>query len=357
MTQARLTGITLRGIVSAVPERHEGEAELAARFGADAARRIAEATGIRGRHLVPEGQCTSDLAVAAAERLMRRLGWSPDDIDLLVFVSQTHDHILPATACLAQKRLGLPKGCAAFDLSLGCSGYVYGLWAAGGLLPTLGGRGRALLLAGDTTSRLLDADDRSVAPLFGDAATATALELDPAAPPLHVDLGTDGAGAPYLIVPGGAMRRPAEAGAPRTGPEGDRLFMDGTQVFAFTLREVPGAIRAKLERAGWTAADVDAFVLHQANEMMIRRLGQKVGATEAQLVLALAAHGNTSSASIPLAMTEALAGPLTVGRRKLLLSGFGVGWSWATAALEAGPLGACETVTVDAAGRIAEARP
>ncbi|HYC02645.1 MAG TPA: ketoacyl-ACP synthase III [Azospirillaceae bacterium] len=356
MTQARLSGIALRGIVSALPERHEGLDQLSARFGADAARRIADATGIRGRHIVAEGQCTSDLAVAAAERLLARLGWAAESIDLVVFVSQTHDHILPATACLAQRRLGLPKRCAAFDLSLGCSGYVYGLWAAGGLLPTLAGSGRALLLAGDTTSRLLDPDDRAVAPLFGDAATATAIELDPGAGPIHLDLGTDGAGAPYLIVPGGAMRRPGD-GTHAPGPEGDRLFMDGTQVFAFTLREVPPSIRATLEAASWAPADVDAFVLHQANEMMMRRLGQKIGAPEDRLVLALADHGNTSSASIPLAMTGALAGPLTAGPVRLLLSGFGVGWSWATAALTVGPLGACETVLVDANHRVLEPAP
>ncbi|WP_044559807.1 3-oxoacyl-ACP synthase III family protein [Azospirillum sp. B4] len=344
MALARLNGVAVRGIVSALPARVEDTATLAARFGEDAARRLTTATGIHARHLAAADQCTSDLAVPAAQALLAGLGWSPDDIDLLVFVSQTHDQVLPATACLVQRRLGLPKTAAAFDLSLGCSGYVYGLWAAGAalasLLPRADGRAaRALLLAGDTTSRILDPDDRAVAPLFGDAAAATALEIDAAAPPITVDLGTDGAGAPYLMAAGGAMRAPGQP---------PRLFMDGTQVFAFTLREVPAAITATLAAAGWAVADVDRIILHQANEMMIRRLGQKIGATDDQLVLALARHGNTSSASVPLALTDAVAADLRAGPLRVVLSGFGVGWSWATAAATLGPLAVCETLVLPA---------
>ncbi|MDG3442960.1 3-oxoacyl-ACP synthase III family protein [Nitrospirillum amazonense] len=344
MALARLNGVAVRGIVSALPARVEDTADLAARFGEEAARRLATATGIHARHLAAPGQCTSDLAVPAAQALLDGLGWAADSVDLLVFVSQTHDQVLPATACLVQRRLGLSKSAAAFDLSLGCSGYVYGLWAAGSalasLLPRADGRpARALLLAGDTTSHILDPDDRAVAPLFGDAAAATALEIDAAAPPMIVDVGTDGAGAPYLMAAGGAMRGPDRP---------PRLFMDGTQVFAFTLREVPGAIAATLAAIGWTAADVDRFVLHQANEMMLRRLGHKIGATDEQLVLALARHGNTSSASVPLALTDAVAADLKAGALRVLLSGFGVGWSWATAAATLGPLAVCETIVLPA---------
>ncbi|MEE3623285.1 ketoacyl-ACP synthase III [Nitrospirillum sp. BR 11752] len=342
MALARLNGVAVRGIVSALPARVEDTTDLAVRFGEDAARRLATATGIHARHRVAPDQCTSDLAVPAAQALLRGLGWPADSVDLLVFVSQTHDQVLPATACLVQRRLGLPKTAAAFDLSLGCSGYVYGLWAAGSALATLLPRAdcrpaRALLLVGDTTTRLLDPDDRAVAPLFGDAAAATALEIDPAAAAMTIDLGTDGAGAPYLMAAGGAMRAPDQLA---------RLFMDGTQVFAFTLREVPAAIAATLAAAGWSPADVDRFVLHQANEMMIRRLGQKIGATEDKLVLALARHGNTSSASVPLALTDAMAGMLKAGPARVLLSGFGVGWSWATAAATLGPLAVCETLVL-----------
>ncbi len=341
MALARLDGIALRGIVSALPANVEDVTHLAARFGADYAERIASATGIRRRHIAAPGQCMSDLALPAARELLNGLGWADNSIDLLVCVTQTPDHPLPATACLLQNRLGLAGHCAAFDVGLGCSGYVYGLWLVASLLAGMG-RGRALLVAGDTTSHTLTPDNRSVAPLFGDAATVTAIEWDASAGPLTIDVGTDGAGAPYLIRAGGGTRQ----------PDGPLLFMDGTQVFAFTLREVPKTIAATLNASGIGIAEIDHVVLHQANEMMLRRLGAKIGAREDQLVLALAARGNTSSATIPLAMTDMLSVSLATGERKLLLCGFGVGWSWGTAIWQTGPIATCRTLLVDQDGSV-----
>ncbi|HYD64574.1 ketoacyl-ACP synthase III [Azospirillum sp.] len=351
MAVSIIQGARIAGLVSCLPERREDTADLATRFGEATAARIAKATGIEARRLAAPDQCASDLAEAAARDLMDGLGWEPGAIDLLVFVSQTPDHVLPATACLLHRRLGLERRCAAFDLSLGCSGFVYGLWSVGALLATLPAGARALLLVGDTTSRLIDPLDRSVAPLFGDAAAAVALVRDGQAGPMTFDLGSDGAGAPYLMVPGGGMRRPAaEPAAPAT------LFMDGTQVFAFTLREVPRSIAATLEAAEWSIADVDHIVLHQANAQMIRHLGQRIGARPERMVLALADVGNTSSASIPLALTQALAATLTGPRAdgggcRLLLSGFGTGWSWGTVALACPPLAVCRTIALEEGGR------
>ncbi|PWC33944.1 ketoacyl-ACP synthase III [Azospirillum sp. TSO35-2] len=335
MVASRIEGVSLRGIVGCVPEGRETVADLARRFGEEAARKVAAATGIEERRVVAPGQCTSDLAEAAARRLLDGLGWAPDSVDLLVLVTQTHDFTLPGTASLLHRRLGLRKGAAVLDLTHGCSGFVYGLWTAAGLLKTAGRR--ALLLVGDTTSRLVDPDDRAVAPLFGDGAAAAGLELDDAAAPMAFDLGSDGAGAPYLAAEGGALRQPDRPA---------RLFMDGTQVFAFTLREVPGSVRAALDTAGWTMDGVDHLVLHQANAQMIRHLGQKLGAPADRTVVSLRGLGNTSSASIPLAMADALAPRLRAESRRLLLSGFGVGWSWGSVALAAGPLAVCETVVL-----------
>ena len=340
MVASVIDGVALRGLVACVPERRETVEDLALRFGEDAARKVAKATGIEARHLVPPHQCTSDLAEAAARRLLDGLGWEAGSIDLLVMVTQTHDRIMPASGFRLHHRLGLGRQAAVMDLTLGCSGYVYGLWTAAAMLKAAGGR-RALLVAGDTTSRVLDPNDRTVAPLFGDAAAATALELDAAAAPMAFTLGSDGAGAPYLTVPGGALREPD---APA------HLFMDGTQVFAFTLREVPTSVRAALDRAGWTMDMVDHLVLHQANAQMIRHLAQKLGATPAQTVVGLAGFGNTSSASIPLALASELAGRLRAGPARLLLSGFGVGWSWGSAAVTAGPLALCGTMRLGADG-------
>lgn len=336
MVASRVSGIAARGLVAALPATVETTEDLGRAFGLEAAERIATATGIHARRVAAPGQTVSDLAVAAIERLLDGLGWARESIDLLIVVTQTGDHRLPATACLLQHRLGFSKACAALDLNLGCSGFVYGLWNAAATLTVTEAR-RAILVAGDVTTAMTRPEDRAVRPLFGDAVAALALERDPDAPAMCFDLGTDGAGAPYLIT-----RRSVDA-TPET------LFMDGTQVFAFTLREVPRGIAAVLATAGWSAAEVDHFVLHQANAMMIRHLGPKIGASPDRLVVALADVGNTSSASIPLALAQAL-GPALVGPpRKLLLSGFGVGWSWGSAAVTWGGMALCEAIDVAAA--------
>lgn len=341
MVASVIDGVRIAGLVSCLPGRRETLDHLAVRFGEEAAKRIGKATGIHARHLAGPDECTSDLAEHAARTLLDRLGWEPGSVDLLILVTQTPDHPLPASGLLLHRRLGLAKSAAVFDMGLGCSGYVYGLWLAASLLAAMG-RGRALLVAGDTTSHTLDRHDRSVAPLFGDAATVTALEWDVTAGTLTVDVGTDGAGAPYLIQPGGAARQ----------PDGPLLFMDGTQVFAFTLREVPKAIAATLAAAGSDIADIDHVVLHQANEMMLKRLGAKIGARPDQVVLAMTDRGNTSSATIPLAMTDALTASMTTGRRRLLLCGFGVGWSWGTALWEAGPVHISQTLLISQEGSV-----
>jgi len=355
MVASVIDGTRLCGAVSCLPAEREDAGVLAARFGAEAASRVAKATGITSRHVAPPGVCTSDLATTAAADLLAGLGWPAESIDLLIMVSQTQDHLLPASAFLIHRQLGLGRHCAVFDQGLGCSGFIYGLWTASSLLQTITGGRRALVLAGDTTARLCAADDRAVAPLFGDGAAAVALErYGPEDAPATGEeasgdtrmvfaLGADGSGAPYLMVAGGGMRHPEQP---------PRLFMDGTQVFAFTLREVPANVAATLEAAGWGAGEVDHFVFHQANAQMIRHLGQKIGARPNQMVLALAEFGNTSSASIPLALTTALAEPLTTGRLRLLLSGFGVGWSWGSVALSAGPLAVCRTLTLDGNGGV-----
>lgn len=334
MVASRITGIAPRGIVACLPGHREGISELAGRFGDEAASRIARATGIETRHLAGTDICTSDLGLAAARRLLDGLGWQASSVDLLIMVTQTPDHFLPASSYRLHHALGLPKRALALDLTLGCSGFVNGLWTASSLLQSAGGK-RALLVVGDTTSRLIDPLDRNVAPLFGDAAAAIALEVEEGAPPMVFDLGSDGAGAPYLAVAGGALRAMNEE---------PRLFMDGTQVFAFTLREVPTSLRAVLDAAGWSVDDLDHLVLHQANAQMMRHLAQKLGVPVDKTLVALGKRGNTSSASIPLAMVDGLAAALLQGPVRLLLSGFGVGWSWGSAALVMGPLAVCESL-------------
>ena len=350
MVDSVLNGVRIEGLVAAVPDLIESASDLGRHMGPEQAEKVARATGIDRRRIAPQGLCTSDLALPAAEALLEDLAWPRGEVDLLLFVTQTADYTLPATACLTQERLGLAKSCAAFDLNLGCSGYIYGLWTAASLMRASRAR-RALLLAGDTTSQLIPADDGNVRPLFGDAVVATALSRsDDDDDVMAFSLGTDGAGGPYLSVGYGGFRDPAsDPTMPPPPADGSRrLFMDGPQVFAFTLREVPGNIAQALALAGWSIEEVDAFVLHQANEMMLRHLARKIGIAEDQLALALDGYGNTSSASVPLTLVAAdgLAARLENERLKLLLSGFGVGWSWGSLAWSQAPLRVCRQITV-----------
>ncbi|HEV2673288.1 MAG TPA: ketoacyl-ACP synthase III [Aliidongia sp.] len=333
MTTFSLPAPRLAGLVSALPALQQSNAALAERFGAETIAKIIAATGIETRP-VATTETVGELGTAAARRLLDRLDWPAETIDLIVVVTQTPDYPMPATACVLQRSLGLGPHAAAFDLSLGCSGFVYGLSVVAALLAA-GAARRALLVTGDITSRLIGADDRSLAPLFGDAVTATALEAGTDGAKIAFDLGTDGSGAPYLTCHAGGT---VEPGAPR-------LFMDGTQVMAFSLKQVRPSIQRVMAEAGKAMTDVDHVVLHQANAMMLKVLGQKIGATPEQLVVAVKDYGNTSSASIPLALCDCLAD--AAGSKQLLLSGFGVGWSWASAWWETPAPGVCEVVRGD----------
>jgi 3-oxoacyl-[acyl-carrier-protein] synthase-3 len=320
-------GVALRGVVSAAPKRVVGNAAFEDRFGAEAVAEVVKMIGVEQRRIAPPEQTTADLCFEAAKALIERLDWAADSIDGLIFVSQTPDYRLPATACSLHGRLGLSPHCQALDVALGCSGYVYGLW-----------------LAGDTSSRLVDQRDRSTAILFGDAGSATAMEADAAAPAMHFRLGSDGAGARHLIIPQGAYR---------TGETDERwgadidpacLYMDGAEVFTFTLRAVPKLVRETLDDAGLSPLDVDAYALHQANRFMLRHLAKKIGAGEDRVPINIERFGNTSSATIPLLLTTDLAQRITTAPTRLMLVGFGVGFSWGAALIDAAPLRVAETI-------------
>jgi len=333
------SGIRLSGVASAVPERTLNPDDVAARFGPQDAAKIIDSMGVKTRHVVSGSTCTSDLCQAAADRLIDDLNWERDSIDALIFVTQTPDYVLPATACALHGRLGLGRQCLAFDVNLGCSGFVYGLAMASRLLGA-GSVRRALLLVGDTASRIVSPEDRSAAPLFGDAGTATALEYDVSAPDMFFELGTDGTGAEHLIIPAGGFRCPSSGdSAVRTERENgnirsdEDLFMNGAEVFMFTLSEVPGLVKRTLAGAGWTMDDTDGVILHQANAFMLNHLRKRLKLPEDKFILALEDYGNTSSASIPLAMTQTWSTRPLEQPLKLVLGGFGVGWSWAGAAV------------------------
>ena len=354
MATVRWSGIRLAGMWAAVPAAVGTVEDLAGRFGETEARKIAESTGVAERRLAGPTLCASDLCCEAGRNLLRDLAWAPSSVDALIFVSQTADYALPATACCLQQRLGLASSCAAFDVSLGCSGYMYGLWLAGSLLNS-GAAKRVMLLVGDTITRLVSPFDRSAAPLFGDAGTATALECDAGnTRSWTFALGTDGAGREHLIAPAGRLRMPSsDETRRRTEREGgnirsdEDLFMDGAEVFAFTQRIVPKLVNGVLSAAGKTPSDIDHVVFHQANEFMLRFLARKIGVPADKVALGLKRFGNTTSPSIPLAMVTELEAALRSAPVTVLLAGFGVGWSWGAAVVEAGPLASVGLTVVE----------
>jgi 3-oxoacyl-[acyl-carrier-protein] synthase III len=333
-------GVRLRGVVAATPAAVVDNAAFAERFGEAAVRDVCKMTGVEHRRWAAEGQTTSDLCLAAAERLLERLGWTPDSVDALIFVSQTPDQRLPATACGLHGRLGLAPHCQAFDVGLGCSGYVYGLWLAAALVNA--GCRRVLLMAGDTSSRMVDPHDRATAMLFGDAGSASAIEATPAHAPTLFQLGTDGSGAGHLIVPGGGFRGPGAQTRIAASGDPDHLLMDGGEVFGFTLRAVPAMVRAVLEDAELGLDALDALVLHQANSFMLRHIVKKLGLPPERAPINIDRFGNTSSASIPLVMATDLAERLVARGGRVLMAGFGVGYSWGAALMELAPLDCAE---------------
>jgi 3-oxoacyl-[acyl-carrier-protein] synthase-3 len=342
---SKIRGVRIAGIASAVPAEATSPLQTAGPAGIspEEAQKIANMTGVHKRHVASSSCCTPDMACAAARRLLEDLNWEPESIDALVVVSQSHDYALPATACILQDRLGLSRACAAFDMSLGCSGYVYGLWVCSGIVA--GGARRVLLLAGDTMSRTCSPQDRSTAVLFGDAGTATALERDANAPDMTFVLGTDGSGKEFLIQPDSGFRNRATPGSfeRRSTADGSLrgpldLYMDGAEVLAFTLRRVPPMVAEALSASGWALNEVDAFVPHQANQFMLQHLGRRLKIPAGKMVLSLDEFGNTSSASIPVSLSCRLGERLRQEQMKLILAGFGVGWSWGAATVTCGPM-------------------
>jgi 3-oxoacyl-[acyl-carrier-protein] synthase-3 len=353
MAVARTSGVAVAGVAAAVPARVVSESDLAAIYGPDEAKKICDAVGVRRRHVTTAKLCTSDLGEAAARRLIDDLGWQMSDVDLLIFISQTPDYVLPATACALHGRLGLKKDAAAFDINLGCSGYVYGLWTAVSMMQTSDAK-RALLFVGDTISRLASPHDRSVAPLFGDCGTVTALEKRDGAGDMLFQLGTDGRGTQNLIVPAGGFRTPrSEESGRRTEREGgnvrseEDLFMDGPEIFSFSLREVKPLVASVLANARMSADDVDHFVFHQANRFMLDHLVKRLKLPEEKVVIGLSDYGNTSSASIPLALITNLRGELRERALELMLVGFGVGYSWGAVQMHTTPMTVSDLIVVE----------
>ncbi len=318
-----MKGMAVRGVIACVPPREISNERDYPWFDATEIRKITAMAGIKSRRQVEPDTCTSDLCFAAAKELLQRLRWDPPTVDGLILVTQTPDYVMPTTSCMLQHRLGLSDNCAAFDVALGCSAYVYGVWLSNALLAS-GACRRILLLAGDTPSKFIDPKDRKTALLFGDAGSATALEAtDDIGSKAHYIMMTDGSGANDLIIPGGMFRNrfPAEATQ-------YCLHMDGGHIFDFSRNRVPRLIADLLAFSGEAPKDYAYFIFHQANEYLNKFLVSKAGLSLSQVPFSIAQFGNTSAASVPL--TLAVAGPPATESDgyNVMLIGFGVGLSW-----------------------------
>lgn len=323
----------IEAIASHFPDAVLDNADLSRLYPDWPAEKILEKTGIASRRIAADGETSADLAYAAARKLFET-GVDPAGIDYLLFCTQTPDYMLPTTACVLQERLGLRTGIGALDFNLGCSGFIYGLSLAKGLIET-GQARRVLLLTADTYSKLIHPGDKSVRTLFGDGAAATLIG-ECAADEAQIGpfvFGTDGGGAQNLIVPAGGFRRPRDAasGEPQTDASGavrsaDNLYMNGSAIMAFALREVPAAAQRLGEMTGRALNDYDIVAFHQANGFMLERLRSKLGIEPSRFAVRLETCGNTVSATIPIVLEPLMDAPAP---RRALLLGFGVGYSWA----------------------------
>lgn len=303
--------------------------------------------GTDRRRIAWPGTTASDLCKAAAQRLLEEQGVDRGTIDALIFVSQSPDYDLPATACVLQHELDLPATCAAFDVNQGCAGYVYGLWLAASLISS-GACGRVLLLVGDAYYAPRDPANRVTTPLFGDGGSASLVCRDDSARPMHFSLGTNGAGYKAIIVPAGRSRLPYErdfeenelffedihtsAGTPWRLTE---VYMNGGEVFQFTLETVPTHLREFMARTGANPEQVDWLFLHQANKQIVEMVAEKAGfSLEKAPWRSFSRYGNLSSASIPVAICDQFGAEKSSGSGSFLLCGYGVGLSWASCLLE-----------------------
>ncbi|HEV2722526.1 MAG TPA: ketoacyl-ACP synthase III [Thermoanaerobaculia bacterium] len=317
--------------------------QLASEFGGDwTAQKIYEKTGVRSRRIAAPNETASDLGVAAAQKLFESGACAPADVDYLLFCTQSPDYFLPTSACTMQPRLGLRTDSGAIDFNQGCSGWVYGLSLAKSLIEA-GTADKVLLVTAETYSKYINARDRSVRTIFGDAAAATlvtGVDADREMIGPFV-FGTDGRGACNLIVPTGGARRPATAEMlPETSDSSGNwrsdanLFMNGPEIFNFTLQSVPKAVSQLLSKTGKAAADVEFFIFHQANRFMLERLRAKIAVPAEKFWIDIEQIGNTVSSTIPIAWQQAREqGRLRTGERVMAV-GFGVGYSWSAAMAE-----------------------
>ena len=287
--------------------------------------KISSKTGIYKRHIAAKDEFTSDMAVKAALKLFNEYDISPSEIDFILLCTQSPDHFLPTTACLIQNRLNIPTTAGALDFNLGCSGYIYGLALAKGLVNSKIAK-NILLITSETYSKFIHPNDKSNRTIFGDGASATLISTDGFADILDFELGTDGSGGENLIVKNGACKYPT------SNSIDDNLYMNGPEIFNFTSKSVPSLVEFTLNKNNLLLEDINMFVFHQANKYMLNFLRKKIGISEDRFYINLEEYGNTVSSTIPIALKEAMNENKLNGN--VMLTGFGVGYSWGSCVLK-----------------------
>lgn len=333
MSTMSLRRAKIAAISTCVPPHRFDTLKDATEFSPDEIQKFVQMVGVRSRHLADDSICCSDLCLAAAENVLTSLQWERESIEALIMITHTPDYLLPATACVLHGRLGLSARCASFDIGLGCSGYAYGLWLAT-LMLAQGQFRRILLLVGETPSRMCFKSDRSVALLFGDAGSATAIEAEAPEDPgtWHFALHTDGSRFRDFVVEAGGLRN-------RFDEDVRQYFirMDGANIFQFSLERVPPLVQETLAVSGMSPRDIDYYVFHQANEFIIKHLVKKMKVPVEKAPITIRAFGNVGGCSIPLTITQGELVRPSDRSLKLMLLGYGVGLSWASALVDLEP--------------------
>lgn len=332
-----IKNVAIKGIAACVPSHIDRIDSIYKWEGKD---NFISSTGIVARRRSDEKTTSADLCEEAAEKLIEELGWNKEEIDALVFVSQTPDYILPATSCVLQQKLGLSKDCYTLDISLGCSGWVYALSAITALLQN-GSMKKGLLIAGDTLTKMCSPEDKSTYPLFGDAGTATALEYDEDSIGFRYLFNTDGAGYETIIIRDGAYRNTVNEDTLRYVKYDNNiarrkidLELDGMDVFSFGITKAPKAVNKLCEHFDIDKESVNIFSFHQANRMMNEMIRKKLKIEEEKVPYCMGDFGNTSCASIPLVLVVRERYKLQTEHLKHIACGFGVGLSWGSVYFE-----------------------
>lgn len=332
--------VGISGLAGAVPRHVINNYDYDLYFKKDDIKEIVGKIGVKERRFADKNTCSSDLCYAAAERLLDDMNINREDIDLLIFISQTPDYRMPATSVLLQERLKLPTSTITFDINLGCSAFLYGLTVAYSMI-SAGGITKALILDGETRSKVYSLKDRKTGFLFGDGGIAALIESDEKFGKSWFSLNSDGSRESLIKIPAGGYRKMSSCetvtektvddyGNIRSEEQG---YMNGADVFNFVIREVPRDFNRLLAYSGTELSSIDYFVFHQANSYINGFLANKLKLPEGKIPSTIEKFGNTSSVSIPLTIISELKDLLS-DHRRLLLSGFGVGLTWGTAIID-----------------------